>query len=120
MSGRFVATFVTANLDVWLQVGGLRYPIDGTTHAEAQVKLGGLFTTLAVDRSELPRLTLRQWTPSRWLLRRVPPTWDGLDELEEDSAMGIAGLINSADARETYRRVKDPAAGPWHILGRRL
>lgn len=120
MSGRFVATYVNADQhDIWLQVGDMRYPIDGTTRADARVGLGGLFTTLVVDRPDLPRLTLRQRTPSRWLLRRADPSWDGVDEMAEDSAMGIAGLINSADARETYRHVKDPGAGPWYLLAQR-
>lgn len=117
MSGRFVATYVAPDRhDIYLQVGDRRYPVDGTTRAEASVRFGGLVTTLVVDRPGMRRLTLRQPTPARWILRRADPTWDGIDELAEDSAAGIASLISSADARETYRRVKDPEAGPWHLL----
>lgn len=117
MSGGFVATYVAADKhDIYLQVGVRRYPVDGSTQAEAQVGLGGLFTTLVIDRPGMERLTLRQRTPARWLLRRADPSWDGIDELAEDSAAGIAGLFGSADARETYRRVKDPNAGPWDLL----
>lgn len=117
MSGRFVATYVAQDKhDIWLQVGDSRYPVDGTTHAEAHVRFGGLLTTLVVERPGMSRLTLQQRTPSRWLLRRADPSWDGIDELAEDSASGIASLFNSAEARETYRRVKDPGAGPWHLL----
>lgn len=116
MSGRLVATYLLDENDIYLQVGDRRVPIDGTSRAEAEVAWGGLATNLVVVRPGLPNLALRQRTPSRWLLRRADPTWDGLDELAEDSAAGIAALINSADARETYRRAKSPEAGPWHLL----
>lgn len=117
LSGTVVATYVAADeTGIWLQKGSTRYPVDGKTRAVAQTTWGGLITTLTVERDGLPRLNLKQRTPARWLLRRVDPAWDGLDEFAEDSAAGIAVLLNSAEARESYRRVKVPDAGPWGLV----
>lgn len=117
MGKRFVATFVDADRQqVVLQIGRVQYPLDGATRAVSSVKAGGLFSTVTVERDGLPTITLRQRTVARALLRIFDPAYDALDEMMDDAAASVAEGANSEAARASYLVVKDPAAGPWHLL----
>jgi hypothetical protein len=114
---RFVATYVDPDRErVLLQVGTIRYPLDGSTRAVWSVTPGRLFSTLTVQRDGLPTTTLRERTAARSLLRRFDPAYDDLDESMDDTAASVAEIANSEAARASYLTVKDPAAGPWHLL----
>ncbi|WP_148045100.1 hypothetical protein [Nocardioides marmorisolisilvae] len=94
MSGKDVATYVDEKGQiVWLQVGRDRYPLDERTQAREVRSLGGLVSRVIVTSVGLPTVTLTQRTPGR-------------------QVHAIAHLIDSPQARETYRTVKDPAGGP--------
>lgn len=116
---RFVATYLAPDgHDIVIQVGQNRYPLDGATRARARVSPGGIGTALVLERAGEPTHRLLAWTVHRCVSRVLDPTWDGLDEMVADRAAGIAALVNSSEARESYRRVKSPSAGPWHLVER--
>jgi hypothetical protein len=94
LSGQDVATYVDDKGQiVWLQIGRDRYPLDERTQAVEGKSLGGLRTTLTVTSVGLPTVTLIQRSPGR-------------------QVHAIAHLIESPQAREIYRAVKDPTGGP--------
>jgi len=94
LSGKDVATYVDEKGQiVWLQIGRDRYPLDERTQATEAERLGGLLKSLTVTSVGLPTVTLTQRSPGR-------------------QVHAIAHLIESPQARETYRTVKDPAGGP--------
>jgi hypothetical protein len=94
LSGKDVATYVDEKGQiVWLQVGRDRYPLDERTTAFGLTRLGGLVRILRVTSVGLPTVTLSQRSPGR-------------------QVQAIARLIESPQARETFRAVKNPAGGP--------
>jgi hypothetical protein len=94
LSGKDVATYVDEKGQiVWMQIGRDRYPLDERTRAVETKSLGGLVSTLTVTSVDLPTITLSQRSPGRQL-------------------RAIAHLIESPQARETFRVVKNPAGGP--------
>lgn len=94
LSGSDVATYVDEKGQIiWLQIDRVRYPLDERTRVVETRSLGGLLTTLAVTSVGLPSVTLTQRSPGR-------------------QAHAIAHLIDSPQARETYRTIKNPAGGP--------
>lgn len=94
LSGHDVATYVDdKGQTVWLQIGRERYPLDERTQARETKTLAGLRSSLTVTSVGLPTVTLSQRSPGRQL-------------------HAIAHLIDSPQARETFRTVKDPAGGP--------
>jgi hypothetical protein len=118
MGRHFVATFVEPEQPlIVVQVDRRRFPIDGQTTARAVVRLGGLLTVLRLGREGESSLDLRQYTPSRLISRLIDPAWDDLDELAMDGALGIAILVESIDAQETYIKHHDPSGRPTDVLG---
>lgn len=114
---RFVATYVaTDGYQIIIQIGRHQYPVDDATSVQASIEWSGLSSILIIARHGLPTQRLRLWTIGRWASRRLNPTWDGLDEMMADRAAGIASLSSSVEAQETFRNVKSPSAGPWHIV----
>ena len=94
LSGKPVATYVDEKGQIlWLQVGRDRYPLDERTSAVETTRFGGLVKSLTVTSVGLPDVTLTQRAPGR-------------------QVHVIARLIESPQARETFRTVKDPAGGP--------
>jgi len=94
LSGKDVATYLDDKGQiVWLQVGRDRYPLDERTEARETTRLGGLVKSLTVSSVGLPTVTLSQRSPGR-------------------QVHAIAHLIESPQARETYRTIKNPAGGP--------
>jgi len=94
LSGKDVATYVDEKGQIiWMQVGRDRYPLDERTQAVESKSMGGLVTTLTVTSVELPTVALSERSPGRQL-------------------RAIAHLIESPQARETFRAVKNPAGGP--------
>ncbi|MDZ7578991.1 MAG: hypothetical protein U0904_12560 [Candidatus Nanopelagicales bacterium] len=114
---RFAAVYVEPDrASVTLQVGKSVFPLDGATRATSQVRAGGLFSTLRVEREGQKPVSLRQRTVARALLPIIDPTYDALDEMMDDFLAGIAETAGSQEAREQYLKVKDHAAGPWELL----
>jgi hypothetical protein len=94
LSGTVAATYVDDKGQIiWLQVGRDRYPLDERTEVQETHGLGGLLSRATVTSVGLPTVTLTQRAPGR-------------------QVHAIAHLIDSPQARETYRTVKDPAGGP--------
>ena len=94
LSGKDVATYVDDKGQIlWLQIDRERYPLDERTQAAEVKRLGGLVSMLTITSVGLPTVALRQRAPGRQL-------------------HAIAHLIESPQARETFRTVKDPAGGP--------
>jgi hypothetical protein len=94
LSGKAVATYVDEKGQiVWLQIGRDRYPLDERTQVVETTRLGGLVKSLTVTSVGLPSVTLTQRSPGR-------------------QVHAIAHLIDSPQARETYRTIKNPAGGP--------
>ena len=94
LSGKDVATYVDDKGQIiWLQIDRTRYPLDERTQACEQKSLAGLVSKVTVTSVGLPTVTLTQRTPGR-------------------QVHAIAHLIESPQARETYRTVKDSAGGP--------
>lgn len=94
VSRQDVATYVDEKGQiVWLQVGRTRYPLDERTQGSLAKRLGGLLTSITVTSVGLPNVTLTQRSPARRI-------------------HAISTLIESPQARETFRAVKNPAGGP--------
>src|SRR5689334_10949012 len=87
LSGQDVATYVDDKGQiVWMQVGRDRYPLDERTQVVESSRLGGLVKSLTVTSVGLPTVTLSQRSPGR-------------------QVHAIAHLIDSPQARETYRTI---------------
>jgi len=94
LSGKDVATYVDpTGRTVWLQIDRERYPLDERTQAREARTLGGLLAKVTVSSVGHPTVTLTQRRPGR-------------------QVHAIAHLIGSSRARETFRTVKEPTAGP--------
>ncbi|MFL6023176.1 MAG: hypothetical protein ACJ72O_07535 [Marmoricola sp.] len=94
MSGKDVATYVDEKGQIiWLQIGRDRYPLDERTTAVEGAGVGGLLKSLTVTSVGLPTVRLTERAPARRL-------------------HAIATLIDSPQARETFRTVKNPGGGP--------
>ncbi|MFL6106852.1 MAG: hypothetical protein ACJ72L_07795 [Marmoricola sp.] len=94
LSGKDVATYVDEKgQTVWLQIDRERYPLDERTQVQEGKRFGGLVSTATITSVGLPAVRLTQLSPRR-------------------QVHAIAHLIDSPQARETFRAVKDPAGGP--------
>lgn len=94
LSGKDVATYVDEKGQiVWLQIDRERYPLDERTQVEEVRRFGGLVSSVTITSVGLPAVTLTQLSPGR-------------------QVRAIAHLVDSPQARETFRTVKDPAGGP--------
>lgn len=94
LSGKDVATYVDEKGQmIWLQIGRDRYPLDERTQARESTSLGGIVRTLTVTSVGLPTVRLTQASPAR-------------------QVHALATLIDSPQARETFRNVKNPSGGP--------
>ena len=94
LSGKDVATYVDEKGQiVWLQIDRVRYPLDERTQAHEVKSLGGLVSKVTITSVGLPTVSLSQLAPGR-------------------QVHAVAHLVESPQARETFRTVKDPAGGP--------
>lgn len=113
----FVAVYLDPHEDeILLQVRAWRCPLDGSTKAVHKTHMGGLLSTLRVERPGIDRLRLRQWIVGGTLQGIVDPAYDDLDRSLDDFLQEIADIAASEERRIAFREVKDPKAGPWEAL----
>lgn len=110
----FVAVYVDPNsAELVLQIGHLRFPLDGSVLIGHVIRNAGLTSRLIVGREGQSPLIVRQTTVARAILRRIDPTYDDLDESCDDFLADVADIAHSPERRRWILETKNPTAGPW-------
>ena len=114
---RFVAVYVDPSTGVpTLQVGSVRYPLDGGTAVQHEQRLRGLASRLIVTRAGSAHTVVQQLVIAGALLRRVDPAYDDLDAASDDFLADVADLAASDHRQAWFLEVKDANAGPSGVV----
>jgi hypothetical protein len=105
---RFVAVYVDPDSDdLMLQVGKTRVRLDDDVSAIYRRTLAGMRSELTIRAGADAVLSLSAITPARFVLRRVDPGYDELDELNDDFLMDVADIVNSRERQDAFRSARD-------------